>query len=145
MIQQLSEQCEADINSFSKTLNIDADNLKQNVRAQQQKREINPLSPSATLKNRSQSRAGRTIKRLKENRSDNIDATKNKAKIVKPTKNKSSSQQSTCKRKPQKPCVHGRMNNGYYCQECPGKGICPHKKSRSRCKVCRPNGRKSRG
>mmetsp|Transcript_13740 Transcript_13740/g.16648 ORF Transcript_13740/g.16648 Transcript_13740/m.16648 type:complete len:252 (-) Transcript_13740:51-806(-) len=80
----------------------------------------------------------------KENRENNLKK--------KNTGNKDKKAPAGCRRKPQnkpnrkrqKPCKHGRMNNGYYCQECPGKGICPHKKSRSRCKICRPNGPKRR-
>ena len=33
-------------------------------------------------------------------------------------------------------CVHGRGKGGYFCKECPGKGICEHGRRRSRCKEC---------
>ena len=33
-------------------------------------------------------------------------------------------------------CPHGRANRGYYCKECPGKGICEHGRQRKRCKEC---------
>ena len=35
-----------------------------------------------------------------------------------------------------KTCVHGRTQGGYYCKECPGKGICEHGRRRSTCKEC---------
>ena len=35
-----------------------------------------------------------------------------------------------------KTCVHGRRQGGYYCKECPGKGICEHGRRRSECKEC---------
>eukprot|EP00924_Labyrinthula_sp_SR-Ha-C_P002374 snap_masked-scaffold_16-processed-gene-2.18-mRNA-1 protein AED:0.34 eAED:0.35 QI:0/-1/0/1/-1/1/1/0/214 len=62
----------------------------------------------------------------------------------------------------QKVCIHGRTNNGYFCKECPGKGICehlhqkysckrckgssvcPHGKQKHYCKICRPNYSKNR-
>ena len=33
-------------------------------------------------------------------------------------------------------CVHGKGWRGYYCKECPGKGICEHGRERSKCKEC---------
>lgn len=33
-------------------------------------------------------------------------------------------------------CVHGITGSGYYCKECPGKGICEHRRQRSTCKEC---------
>ena len=33
-------------------------------------------------------------------------------------------------------CVHGKRQGGYYCKECPGKGICEHGRQRSQCKEC---------
>ena len=33
-------------------------------------------------------------------------------------------------------CVHGKRQGGYYCRECPGKGICEHGRQRHRCKEC---------
>ena len=33
-------------------------------------------------------------------------------------------------------CPHGRANRGYYCKECPGKGICEHGRVRHSCKEC---------
>ena len=33
-------------------------------------------------------------------------------------------------------CVHGRGQGGYYCKECPGKGICEHGRQRHSCKEC---------
>ena len=36
-----------------------------------------------------------------------------------------------------KTCVHGRTQGGYYCKECPGKGICEHGRQRPKCKDCR--------
>ena len=38
---------------------------------------------------------------------------------------------------PQAPkCPHGKGNRGYYCKECPGKGICEHGRQRYSCKEC---------
>ena len=39
-----------------------------------------------------------------------------------------------------KTCVHGKAQGGYYCKECPGKGICEHGRVRSRCKECGGSG-----
>ena len=39
-------------------------------------------------------------------------------------------------RKSDETCVHGRRQRGYYCKECPGKGICEHGRQRSQCKEC---------
>ena len=39
-------------------------------------------------------------------------------------------------RKYSKVCEHGKGQNGYYCKECPGKGICAHGRRRSKCKDC---------
>ena len=33
-------------------------------------------------------------------------------------------------------CVHGRRQGGYFCKECPGKGICEHGRERPKCKEC---------
>jgi hypothetical protein len=33
-------------------------------------------------------------------------------------------------------CPHGKGKGGYYCKECPGKGICEHGRVRSTCKEC---------
>jgi hypothetical protein len=33
-------------------------------------------------------------------------------------------------------CPHGKVKGGYYCKECPGKGICEHGRRRSTCKEC---------
>ena len=33
-------------------------------------------------------------------------------------------------------CPHGKGQGGYFCKECPGKGICEHGRNRSRCKEC---------
>ena len=33
-------------------------------------------------------------------------------------------------------CPHGKSNRGYFCKECPGKGICEHGRQRPRCKEC---------
>ena len=33
-------------------------------------------------------------------------------------------------------CEHGKSNNGYHCKECPGKGICEHRRIKSKCKEC---------
>ena len=33
-------------------------------------------------------------------------------------------------------CPHGKGKGGYYCKECPGKGICEHGRVRSQCKEC---------
>ena len=33
-------------------------------------------------------------------------------------------------------CPHGKGNRGYYCKECPGKGICEHGRQRYSCKEC---------
>ena len=33
-------------------------------------------------------------------------------------------------------CPHGKGKGGYYCRECPGKGICEHGRQRSQCKEC---------
>ena len=33
-------------------------------------------------------------------------------------------------------CMHGRGQRGYYCTECPGKGICEHGRQRNKCKEC---------
>ena len=35
-----------------------------------------------------------------------------------------------------KTCVHGKRQGGYFCRECPGKGICEHGRQRSQCKEC---------
>mmetsp|Transcript_792 Transcript_792/g.830 ORF Transcript_792/g.830 Transcript_792/m.830 type:complete len:210 (-) Transcript_792:671-1300(-) len=35
------------------------------------------------------------------------------------------------------PCVHGRPNQGYYCAQCPGRGMCSHGKRKYRCGKCR--------
>jgi hypothetical protein len=35
-----------------------------------------------------------------------------------------------------KKCIHGKSKNGYNCIDCPGKGICCHKKRKSRCSQC---------
>ena len=37
-------------------------------------------------------------------------------------------------------CPHGRANRGYYCKECPGKGICEHGRQRYSCKECGGSG-----
>ena len=39
-------------------------------------------------------------------------------------------------RKSGETCVHGRRQRGYYCKECPGKGICEHGRVRRQCKEC---------
>jgi hypothetical protein len=39
-----------------------------------------------------------------------------------------------------KTCVHGRRQGGYFCKECPGKGICEHGRVRSQCKACGGSG-----
>ena len=39
-------------------------------------------------------------------------------------------------RKSDETCVHGRRQRGYYCKECPGKGICEHGRVRRQCKEC---------
>ena len=33
-------------------------------------------------------------------------------------------------------CPHGKGQGGYFCKECPGKGICEHGRRRSECKEC---------
>ena len=33
-------------------------------------------------------------------------------------------------------CPHGKANRGYFCKECPGKGICEHGRVRTQCKEC---------
>ena len=33
-------------------------------------------------------------------------------------------------------CPHGKADRGYFCKECPGKGICEHRRVRSTCKEC---------
>jgi DnaJ-class molecular chaperone len=33
-------------------------------------------------------------------------------------------------------CVHGKAQAGYFCKECPGKGICDHGRERNKCKEC---------
>ena len=37
-------------------------------------------------------------------------------------------------------CPHGKGQGGYFCKECPGKGICEHGRNRSRCKECGGSG-----
>ena len=37
-------------------------------------------------------------------------------------------------------CVHGKRRGGYFCKECPGKGICEHGRERSKCKECGGSG-----
>ena len=39
-----------------------------------------------------------------------------------------------------KTCVHGKANRGYFCKECPGKGICEHGRQRPQCKECGGSG-----
>jgi hypothetical protein len=34
-------------------------------------------------------------------------------------------------------CPHGKSANGRFCIECNGKGLCPHKKNKYYCKICR--------
>ena len=36
-------------------------------------------------------------------------------------------------------CPHGKADRGYYCKECPGKGICEHGR-RNQCKECGGSG-----
>ena len=33
-------------------------------------------------------------------------------------------------------CPHGKADRGYFCKECPGKGICEHGRERRKCKEC---------
>ncbi len=33
-------------------------------------------------------------------------------------------------------CQHGKADRGYFCKECPGKGICEHGRQRHKCKEC---------
>ena len=33
-------------------------------------------------------------------------------------------------------CPHGKGQGGYFCKECPGKGICEHGRQRRKCKEC---------
>ena len=33
-------------------------------------------------------------------------------------------------------CPHGKADRGYFCKECPGKGICEHGRRRYSCKEC---------
>ncbi len=40
------------------------------------------------------------------------------------------------KKRVRKKCIHGKTINGYYCKECPGKGICKHGRQRSKCIEC---------
>jgi hypothetical protein len=35
-----------------------------------------------------------------------------------------------------KKCLHGFIDNGYFCRDCGGKGICEHKRRRHQCKEC---------
>mmetsp|Transcript_9303 Transcript_9303/g.12097 ORF Transcript_9303/g.12097 Transcript_9303/m.12097 type:complete len:259 (+) Transcript_9303:357-1133(+) len=35
-----------------------------------------------------------------------------------------------------KVCIHGRPENGYLCKDCPGKGICKHRRQVYQCKEC---------
>ena len=37
-------------------------------------------------------------------------------------------------------CPHGKADRGYYCKECPGKGICEHGRRRNQCKECGGSG-----
>ena len=37
-------------------------------------------------------------------------------------------------------CPHGKGQGGYFCKECPGKGICEHGRERRRCKECGGSG-----
>jgi DnaJ-class molecular chaperone len=37
-------------------------------------------------------------------------------------------------------CPHGKADRGYYCKECPGKGICEHGRVRTQCKECGGSG-----
>ena len=37
-------------------------------------------------------------------------------------------------------CPHGKADRGYFCKECPGKGICEHGRERRRCKECGGSG-----
>ena len=40
-------------------------------------------------------------------------------------------------KRPQAPkCPHGKGKGGYFCKECPGKGICEHGRRRTQCKEC---------
>ena len=36
--------------------------------------------------------------------------------------------------------AHGKANRGYFCKECPGKGICEHGRQRPQCKECGGSG-----
>ena len=50
--------------------------------------------------------------------------------------------------KPRGPtCPHGKADRGYFCRECPGKGICKHGRRRPKCKECKgcPHGKADRG
>ena len=37
-------------------------------------------------------------------------------------------------------CQHGKADRGYFCKECPGKGICEHRRVRRQCKECGGSG-----
>ena len=37
-------------------------------------------------------------------------------------------------------CPHGKADRGYFCKECPGKGICEHRRVRRQCKECGGSG-----
>ena len=37
-------------------------------------------------------------------------------------------------------CPHGKADRGYFCKECPGKGICEHGRQRYSCKECGGSG-----
>lgn len=39
-----------------------------------------------------------------------------------------------------KRCIHGKANNGYLCIQCPGKGICSHRRVKYTCKICKGGG-----
>ena len=47
--------------------------------------------------------------------------------------------------KPAKRCPHGKAQNGYYCKECCGKGICSHGRQRRQCNECGGKGICSHG
>jgi hypothetical protein len=40
------------------------------------------------------------------------------------------------KKRVRKRCPHGKVNNGYFCRKCGGRGLCKHRNQRYQCTLC---------